>query len=69
MAEAYDIAVAPHCPLGPIAGLGPAAGLRHGQLLHPEQSLGIHYNQGNDLMDYLADPAVLALPGRLCIPL
>ena len=23
-----------------------------------EQSLGIHYNQGSDLLDYLADPTV-----------
>ena len=23
-----------------------------------EQSLGIHYNQGNDLLDYLVDPSV-----------
>ena len=23
-----------------------------------EQSLGIHYNKGSDLLDYLADPAV-----------
>jgi len=23
-----------------------------------EQSLGIHYNQGNDLLDYLLDPAI-----------
>ena len=23
-----------------------------------EQSLGIHYNQGSDLLDYLADPKV-----------
>ncbi|WP_420112210.1 enolase C-terminal domain-like protein, partial [Pseudactinotalea sp.] len=25
-----------------------------------EQSLGIHYNVGNDLLDYLVDPAVFA---------
>lgn len=59
MAEAYDVAIAPHCPLGPIAL---AACLQidasaHNTLIQ-EQSLGIHYNQGNDLLDYLADPAV-----------
>ena len=34
MAEAYDIGLAPHCPL-------------------QEQSMGIHYNQGAELMDYV----------------
>ncbi|KAF9129294.1 hypothetical protein BGX30_013991 [Mortierella sp. GBA39] len=59
MAEAYDIAAAPHCPLGPIAL---AACLQVDATAHnafiQEQSLGIHYNQGNDLLDYLIDPAV-----------
>ncbi|KRE58291.1 galactonate dehydratase [Paenibacillus sp. Soil750] len=59
MAEAYDIAIAPHCPLGPIAlasclqldTCSPNAFIQ-------EQSLGIHYNQGSDLLDYLKDPSV-----------
>jgi galactonate dehydratase len=59
MAEAYDVAVAPHCPLGPIAL---AASLQLDSctpnVFIQEQSLGIHYNQGNDLLDYLIDPAV-----------
>lgn len=59
MAEAYDVAVAPHCPLGPIAL---AASLQLDactpNVIIQEQSLGIHYNQGNDLLDYLADPSV-----------
>jgi galactonate dehydratase len=59
MAEAYDIAVAPHCPLGPIAL---AASLQLDfctpNCFIQEQSLGIHYNQGSDLLDYLADPDV-----------
>ena len=61
MAEAYDVAVAPHCPLGPIAlaaclqmdACTPNAFIQ-------EQSLGIHYNQGSDLLDYLDDPKVFA---------
>ena len=61
MAEAYDMAVAPHCPLGPIALAAcfqldfctPNAFLQ-------EQSLGIHYNRGSDLLDYLMDPGVFA---------
>lgn len=59
MAEAYDIAVAPHCPLGPIA----LASCLQLDFCTPnafiqEQSLGIHYNQGSDLLDYLADRTV-----------
>jgi galactonate dehydratase len=59
MAEAYDVAVAPHCPLGPIA----LASCLQLDFCTPnafiqEQSLGIHYNQGSDLMDYLSDPGV-----------
>lgn len=59
MAEAFDVAVAPHCPLGPIAL---AASLQLDfctpNAFIQEQSLGIHYNQGSDLLDYLADPSV-----------
>lgn len=59
MAEAYDVAVAPHCPLGPIAL---ASCLQVDATSHnvfiQEQSLGIHYNQGSDLLDYLNDKTV-----------
>lgn len=59
MAEAYDVAAAPHCPLGPIAL---AACLQVDATCHnafiQEQSLGIHYNQGSDLLDYLTDNKV-----------
>lgn len=59
MAEVYDVAVAPHCPLGPIAL---AASLQLDactpNVFIQEQSLGIHYNQGSDLLDYLEDPGV-----------
>lgn len=59
MAEAYDVAIAPHCPLGPIA----LASCLQLDFCTPnafiqEQSLGIHYNQGSDLLDYLKDPTV-----------
>jgi len=59
MAEAYDIAVAPHCPLGPIS-LASALQLDFctPNAFIQEQSLGIHYNQGSDLLDYLVDPSV-----------
>ena len=59
MAEAYDVAAAPHCPLGPIAL---AACLQVDATCYnafiQEQSLGIHYNKGNDLLDYLQDASV-----------
>ncbi len=59
MAEAYDIAAAPHCPLGPIAL---AACLQVDATCHnafiQEQSLGIHYNVGSDLLDYIVDKDV-----------
>ncbi|WP_372635253.1 galactonate dehydratase [Cohnella sp.] len=70
MAEAYDVALAPHCPLGPIAL---AACLQVDATCHnafiQEQSLGIHYNQGNDLLDYIVDPSVFAYTdGFVAIP-
>ncbi|OAS86822.1 MULTISPECIES: galactonate dehydratase [Metabacillus] len=59
MAEAFDVAAAPHCPLGPIAL---AACLQVDATCHnafiQEQSLGIHYNQGNDLLDYIVEKKV-----------
>lgn len=59
MAEAYDMAVAPHCPLGPIA-LAACIQLDActPNAIIQEQSLGIHYNKGNDLLDFLKDPGV-----------
>ena len=70
MAEAYDVAVALHCPLGPIAL---AACLQLDAVCHnaviQEQSLGIHYNRTGDLLDYLADPSVFAYAdGHVAIP-
>ncbi len=59
MAEAYDVAVAPHCPLGPIA-LGACLALDSctPNVFIQEQSLGIHYNVGGELMDYLKDTSI-----------
>ncbi|MER5641448.1 galactonate dehydratase [Kitasatospora sp. NPDC002227] len=57
LAETYDVTMAPHCPLGPIAL---AASLQLAfttpNFLIQEQSLGIHYNRGGDLLDHLLDP-------------
>ena len=54
MAEAYDVALAPHCPLGPIAL---AACLTVDATSYnaciQEQSIGIHYNVGKSVLDYV----------------
>ncbi len=56
MAEVYDVQLAPHCPLGPIAL---AACLQVGfatpNFLIQEQSIGIHYNKGAEVLDYVVD--------------
>jgi galactonate dehydratase len=70
MAEAYDTAVALHCPLGPIAlaaslqvdGCAPNAFIQ-------EQSLGIHYNVGTEMADYVKNPQILKYEdGYVAIP-
>ncbi|QIO24276.1 galactonate dehydratase [Haloarcula sp. JP-L23] len=70
MAEAYDVAMAPHCPLGPLAlascvqvdACSPNA-------LIQEQSLNIHYNETTDVLDYLADPSVFEYEdGYVAVP-
>ena len=67
MAEAFDVAAAPHCPLGPIAL---AACLQVDASCHnafiQEQSLGIHYNKENDLLDYLVDKSVFDYEAGHC---
>lgn len=56
LAEVYDVQLAPHCPLGPIAL---AACLQVGfatpNYLIQEQSIGIHYNLGAEVLDYCVD--------------
>ena len=66
MAEAYDIALAPHCPLGPIALAAciQIDACSHNAIIQ-EQSLGIHYNKGSDLLDYLKDPSVFDYSDQL----
>jgi galactonate dehydratase len=70
MAESYDVAVAPHCPLGPLA-LGACLQLAgcSPNVIIQEVSLGIHYNEGHDLLSFVTDPAVLTpVDGHLAIP-
>ena len=70
MAEAYDVALALHCPLGPIAlasCLQVDAGSYNAFI--QEQSLGIHYNTSNDLLDYVTDASVFDYDdGMITIP-
>ena len=59
MAEAHDMAVAPHAPYGPVAL---AATLQVDSctpnVFIQEQSLGIHYNKGFDLLDFVKNKEV-----------
>ncbi|SYW05534.1 galactonate dehydratase [Oenococcus oeni] len=59
MAEAYDMAAAPHAPYGPVAL---AATLQLDactpNVFIQEQSLGIHYNQGFDLLDFVKNKEI-----------
>jgi galactonate dehydratase len=59
MAEAHDVALAPHCPLGPVALASclQVDAVAHNALIQ-EQSLDIHYNETSDVLDYVADPSV-----------
>jgi galactonate dehydratase len=70
MAEAYDIVIAPHCPLGPLAL---ASCLQIDTCVHnvliQEQSLSIHYQKQNDLLAYLVDPSVFTFQdGYVAVP-
>jgi len=62
MAEAYDVSLAPHCPLGPIS-LASALNIDFvsTNAIIQESSVGIHYNKGYDLLDYLVDPDVFEI--------
>ncbi|EGQ8088003.1 galactonate dehydratase [Vibrio vulnificus] len=70
MAEAYDVALAPHCPLGAIA----LASSVHidttcQNAIIQEQSVGIHYNQGNDVLDYIKNKEVFQFENGYCLNL
>ncbi len=60
LAEVYDVQLAPHCPLGPLAlAACLQVGFATSNYLIQEQSNGIHYNQGVEVLDYLVDTAPL----------
>ena len=69
-AEMYDIAVAPHAPYGPIA----LAATLQLDMCTPnvfiqEQSLGIHYNKGFDLIDFVKNKEIFMFKdGYLDVP-
>jgi galactonate dehydratase len=70
MAEAYDLAVAPHCPLGPLALASclQVAACTPNVVLQ-EMSLGIHYNLSHDLFAFMTHPERLTpKDGYLEIP-
>lgn len=67
MAEAFDVSIAPHCPLGPIA----LAACFQVDFCSPnaciqEQSAGIHYNEGYDLLNYLKNPEIFRYKDGYC---
>jgi galactonate dehydratase len=63
-AETYDVGVAPHCPLGPIA-LAASLQLAFAMpnFVIQEQGIGIHYNSDGELLDYLVDPSPFRFVG------
>ncbi|KAF0814484.1 D-galactonate dehydratase [Andreprevotia sp. IGB-42] len=70
MAEAHDVALAPHCPLGPIA----LAACLHVDFVSwnafiQEQSMGIHYNKGGEVLDYVHNKADFTPEGGYIKPL
>lgn len=70
MAECYDIAVAPHCPLGPLALAAclQLAGCTPNVVIQ-EMSLGIHYNDTHDLFSFCSTvEALTPVDGYLAIP-
>ncbi|QJU58323.1 galactonate dehydratase [Sphingomonas sp. AP4-R1] len=71
MAETYDVALAPHCPIGPIAlaaCLNLAAATPN--FVIQEISLGIHYNgPSQDLMTLMKNPEIFEISGgSIAIP-
>lgn len=70
IAEAHDMAAAPHAPYGPVAL---AATLQLDvctpNVFIQEQGLGIHYNQGFDLLDFVSNKEIFQFEqGYLTIP-
>jgi galactonate dehydratase len=70
MADAYDVGLAPHCPLGPIAlAACLAVDFVSPNAVLQEQSGGIHYNQGAELLDYVRNRHDFRITDGLIAPL
>ena len=67
MAEAYDVALAPHCPLGPIAlsSCLQVDAVSYNAFIQ-EQSMGIHYNVGKSVLDYVVNKEVFEFKNGYC---
>jgi len=70
MAESYDVGVALHCPLGPIA----LAACLHVDFVNwnavlQEQSIGIHYNADGEVLDYVLNKDAFAMEKGCLRPL
>ncbi|KAG8732707.1 hypothetical protein FRC11_011426 [Ceratobasidium sp. 423] len=60
--EVYDVALAPHCPLGPIAlAASLQVGIAAPNFVIQEMSWQMHYNQGADLLTYMLNPEVFSV--------
>lgn len=70
MAEAHDIAVAPHAPYGPVALAATLqVDMATPNVFIQEQSLGIHYNKGFDLLDFMKNKDIFQFKdGYLDVP-
>lgn len=69
MAEAYDVALAPHCPLGPPPRCLPAYRFCFSNAVFREQSMGIHYNKGAELLDFVKNKEDFSMDGGFFKPL
>eukprot|EP00295_Goniomonas_pacifica_P001015 CAMPEP_0175805204 /NCGR_PEP_ID=MMETSP0107_2-20121207/530_1 /TAXON_ID=195067 ORGANISM="Goniomonas pacifica, Strain CCMP1869" /NCGR_SAMPLE_ID=MMETSP0107_2 /ASSEMBLY_ACC=CAM_ASM_000203 /LENGTH=342 /DNA_ID=CAMNT_0017116607 /DNA_START=1 /DNA_END=1029 /DNA_ORIENTATION=- len=70
LAESYEVSLAPHCPLGPIA-LASCLAVDSCciNFAFQETSMGIHYNQegATDLLDYLENKDALTVGPDGCV--
>ena len=70
LAETFGTLLAPHCPLGPIAlAASVQIDATSSNFLIQEHSIGLHYNNGSDLLDYLVDTTVFdVVDGHITVP-
>lgn len=70
MAEAFDVGLAPHCPLGPIALAAclTVDFISHNAVLQ-ETSMGMHYNKEADVLDYVLNKEDFAISDGCIKPL